>query len=269
MVDGIYDSFSSKIKDWIIPIKGHIRNIIPVIICWYLWASRNDSKHNNIRMDAMNIISKVKNKVSQLFNANLIKPNSFKSHYNAASVFGLDLSNRKIQSREKLIYWKRPVIGCFKLNTDGSFNSDTAGCGGIIRDYNGKIVVAFAGPSSGSNAITAEIDSLKFGVDLCLSLGYMNIWVEVDALLLLHYISGNSNFNPTNFYKIREIKLALSGMNFSISHIMREGNAVADALAKMGCNLDCFYHFNEVSIPRNIRGLINLDRMGLPYMRNC
>ncbi|KAI0513597.1 hypothetical protein KFK09_009624 [Dendrobium nobile] len=157
---------------------------------------KNDSKHNNICMDAMNIISK--------------------NHYNAATALGLVFSNRTILSREKLIYWKRPVIGFFKLNTDGSYNSDTAGCGGIIRDHNGKIVVAFAGPSSGTNAITAEIDSLNFSVKLCMSLG----------------------------------------------------NAVADALAKMGCNLDCFYHFNDASIPRNIKGLINLDRMGLPYMRS-
>ncbi|KAI0511688.1 hypothetical protein KFK09_012320 [Dendrobium nobile] len=269
MVDGYYESFTSIIKDWIIPIKGHIRNTIPVLICWYLWASRNDSKHNNIRMDAMNIISKFKNKVIQLYNANLIKPSSFKNHYNAASAFGLVISNRKIKSREKLIYWKRPVIDYFKLNTDGSYNSVTAGCGGIIRDHNGKIVVAFAGPSSGTYAITAEIDSLNFGVKLCQSLGFTNIWIEVDALLLIHYISGNSSYNPTNFYKIREIKLALSGMNYSISHILREGNAVADALAKLGCNLDCFYHFNDASIPRNIKGLINLDRMGLPYMRSC
>ncbi|KAI0502223.1 hypothetical protein KFK09_017170 [Dendrobium nobile] len=201
MVDGYYASFTTKIRDWIIPIKEHIRNIIPVFICWYLWASRNDSKHNNIRMDAMNIISKVKNKVIQLYNANLIKPISFKNHYNAATALGLVFSNRTIQSREKLIYWKRPVIGYFKLNTDSSYNSDTAGCGGIIRDHNGKIVVAFAGPSSGTNVITAEIDSLNFGVKLCLSLGYINIWVEVDALLLFQYINGN---------------------------------AVADALAKMG-----------------------------------
>ncbi|KAI0511114.1 hypothetical protein KFK09_011737 [Dendrobium nobile] len=269
MVDGYYESFTSIIKDWIIPIKGHIRNTIPVLICWYLWASRNDSKHNNIRMDAMNIISKVKNKVIQLYNANLIKPSSFKNHYNAASAFGLVISNRKIKSREKLIYWKRPVIDYFKLNTDGSYNSVTAGCAGIIRDHNGKIVVAFAGPSSGTYAITAEIDSLNFGVKLCQSLGFTNIWIEVDALLLIQYISGNSSYNPTNFYKIREIKLALSGMNYSISHILREGNAVADALAKLGCNLDCFYHFNDASIPRNIKGLINLDRMGLPYMRSC
>ncbi|PKU76878.1 hypothetical protein MA16_Dca001484 [Dendrobium catenatum] len=268
MVGGYYESINTILRDWVLSIKGHIRNILPVLICWYLWASRNDSKHNNVRMNAMNIISKVKNKITQLYNVNLIKAVSFKNHTNVASAFDLIFINQSINITEKLIYWRCPTNDGLKLNTDGSYNNENAGCGGIIRDQNGKMVVAYAGPSSGTNYFIAEIDSLLYGVKLCLSLGVNNIWVEVDAFLLIQYINDISKNNPDNFYKIREIKLCLSRMNYSISHILREGNAVVDGLAKLGCNLDCFLHFNENSIPRNIKCLINLDHMGLPYMRS-
>ncbi|XP_028553892.1 uncharacterized protein LOC114580467 [Dendrobium catenatum] len=262
-----YDSIIAIITDWILPIKGHIRNIIPVLICWYLWESRNASKHDNIGMNALNIIAKVKNKILQLHSANLINASSFHNCLNAAFVFGLNFSLQPITKNEILVYWRCPVKDYFKLNTDGSYNNSFAGCGGIIRDHKGKTVIAYAGPSSGSNALQAEFASLQYGIHLCLSLGLNKIWVEVDALLLIQYISGNLKNNPNNFYMIRDIKHCLSRINFSISHIMREGNAVADGLAKMGCGLDGFVHFNENSLPRDILGLIKLDRMGFPYIR--
>ncbi|PKU60176.1 uncharacterized protein LOC110095807 [Dendrobium catenatum] len=262
-----YDSITSLLKDWFLPIKGHIRNLIPIIICWYLWEIRNNSKHENIGMNALNVIAKVKNKVLQLFVAKLITVDSFKNCIPAANDLGLKFIVQLIIKTEKLVYWKRPVYGCFKLNMDGSYNNSTAGCGCIIRDYNGMVVAAYAGPSSGTNAVQAETDSLLYGIQLRSSLGITNIWVEVDALLLLHYINGNSISNPTIFYKVRDIKHCFSPINYSLSHILREGNAVADGLAKMECSMTDFLHFNDNSLPRDIKGLIKLDQMGFPYIR--
>ncbi|PKU62688.1 Putative ribonuclease H protein [Dendrobium catenatum] len=262
-----YNSITCLLKDWLIPTKGHIRNIIPVIICWYLWDSRNASKHDNMVMNVLNVIAKVKNKILQLYGANLIKVESFKNCIHVANEFGLNLNLHPTTRKDKLIHWRLPVVGCFKLNTDGSYNKVNARCGGIIRDYSGKVVEAFAGPSSGINAIQAEVDSLLYGVQLCLTLGLYNIWVEVDAMLLIHYIEGKTSLNPSNFYKIRDIKHCLSLISYYISHIMREGNAVADGLAKLGCSLTGFFDFNDHSLPREIKGLIKLDQLGLPYIR--
>ncbi|PKU72524.1 Putative ribonuclease H protein [Dendrobium catenatum] len=180
---------------------------------------------------------------------------------------GLKLLIEPINKKEKLIYWRRPVYNCFKLNTDGSFNNLNAGCGGIIRDHKGMVVMAYAGSSPGTNALQAEIDNLLYGIQLCLSLGINNIWVEVDALLLIQYVNGYSMNNPNIFYKIWDIKNCLSRINFSISHILHEGNAVADGLAKLGCAMNDFLLFNDNSLPREIKGLTKLDRLGLPYMR--
>ncbi|XP_020679767.1 probable LRR receptor-like serine/threonine-protein kinase At3g47570 [Dendrobium catenatum] len=102
--------------------------------------------------------------------------------------------------------------GCFKLNTDGSMNNLNAGCGGVIRDFNGFVIMAFAGPSNATSAIQAEIEALLFGIQSCISLGIINIWIEVYALLLIHYLERISSSNPAYFYMLRDIKIFVSAL---------------------------------------------------------
>jgi len=76
-----YNSIVRLLKEWFILDKVHIRNILPVIICWFLWSSMNESKHEEIKMNALSVISKVKNKIQQLFVANLLKYDFFKGFF--------------------------------------------------------------------------------------------------------------------------------------------------------------------------------------------
>lgn len=44
-----------------------------------------------------------------------------------------------------MVLWEKPLIGIYKLNTDGSLmhNPGRIGGGGILRDIQGKLVYAF------------------------------------------------------------------------------------------------------------------------------
>ncbi|XP_028551570.1 uncharacterized protein LOC114579866 [Dendrobium catenatum] len=150
---------------------------------------------------------------------------------------------------------------------DGAKNTTKAGCGGTIRDYKGVVIKVFVGPSNATTVIQAELESLLFGIHLCNSLGITNLWVEVDVMLIIHYINGQSSANLVKFYRLRDIKHCLSLISFKILHILREGNAVADFLAKWDCNLDNFVEYDKHNIPKEAKGLARLDRMGLPYIR--
>ncbi|KAL0909994.1 hypothetical protein M5K25_020913 [Dendrobium thyrsiflorum] len=183
-----FNNVGDLLKGWFTPTKGHIRNIIPVLICWFLWSSRNNAKHENIKMDASTIISKVKNKVFQLFVAKLLKADSFNGFHNVACEFGLVFGPITVTDNIRLILWKKPSEGCFKLNTDGAKNNFNVGCGGIIRDSNGSVIVDFAAPSTAIHAIQAEIEGLFLGINLCNSLGISSVWIEVDAMLLIHFV---------------------------------------------------------------------------------
>jgi len=48
----------------------------------------------------------------------------------------------------KVVVWKKPTEGRFKLNSDGSFlrSNNRAGIGGIIRDVVGDLVMAYSIP---------------------------------------------------------------------------------------------------------------------------
>ncbi|KAI0503970.1 hypothetical protein KFK09_014917 [Dendrobium nobile] len=68
-----FSTIGELVTELFVPTKCHIRNILPILFCLFLWRSRNDSKHDNIKMDASTILYKVKNKIFQLCGAKLLK----------------------------------------------------------------------------------------------------------------------------------------------------------------------------------------------------
>ncbi|KAL0923221.1 hypothetical protein M5K25_007266 [Dendrobium thyrsiflorum] len=111
-----------------------------------------------------------------------------------------------------------------------------------------------------------NVDFNKFIVRL--NLGCNFVWVEVDAKLLIQIIENLEEGHPHNFYIIRKIKRFLATINYKIFHIYREANCCADWLAKFGCHLDIQKVFNRGELPHLVKGMVNLDKAGLPYIRN-
>lgn len=67
-----------------------------------------------------------------------------------------------------MVQWIKPPHGKVKINTDGSFSHDGAGIGGIVRDQNGDMIMAFVVPvQCGSNNLT-EAYVAKFELQWCL-----------------------------------------------------------------------------------------------------
>ena len=59
----------------------------------------------------------------------------------------------------------------------------------------------------------------------------------------------------------------MSQMEVRISHIFREGNKVEDALANKVVEHKEDIWISEHQLPPDVRGLIRVDRMGLPSFR--
>ncbi|KAL0905886.1 hypothetical protein M5K25_024332 [Dendrobium thyrsiflorum] len=95
--------------------------------------------------------------------------------------------------RERTIIWYKPLPGWYKLNTDGSFNSQVAGCGGILRNTLGIVIRCFVGHVSVSNASIAELHALYYGINMYKKLGrfgiYYNNWYTQNFLKRDNYIS--------------------------------------------------------------------------------
>ncbi|KEH20501.1 hypothetical protein MTR_8g479410 [Medicago truncatula] len=56
------------------------------------------------------------------------------------------------------------------------------------------------------------------------------------------------------------------GMNFLVTHVFREGNCCADALANIGLTLDHLTIW--LDLPDCVRGFYTQNRLGLPCFRN-
>ncbi|PKU84839.1 Putative ribonuclease H protein [Dendrobium catenatum] len=216
----------------------------------------------------MALINQIKDKVRCIYGAKLITFNYFHHYHHLLKVFGIVVeASCLLPPNRILVRWIKPSSGYYKLNTDGAFSNLKAGVGGIIRDCRGNTIMAFAGPSVIRTACLAEILALKYGLNLCNTLGITNVWIELDAQTIIHYISGKGSANPLYLYIIREIKCLLYSFNFVLSHIHREGNAAVDFLADLGGNLNEFMEFTSTSLPPKLVGITHLDRVGMPYIR--
>ncbi|KAI0507924.1 hypothetical protein KFK09_014052 [Dendrobium nobile] len=177
----LYDAFfsiSQLLDLWFVESKGHIRNVISSLICWFLWLERNNSHFNGIDMNHQRIIHKIKDKVIALFSANLLSINNFKKFYYTLSFFGINWELDKGQIRSIFMNWCKPNLNYFKLNVSWvkvGCNYDYAG---IIRNHLGLFISGFAGPSFVEDSHMAFFMGVLHGLKLCNSFFIQNIILE-------------------------------------------------------------------------------------------
>ena len=103
----------------------------------------------------------------------------------------------------KLIGWKQPPPGFFKLNTDGSARGNPGGASamGIIKDANGSWISSCSRKIGHTYSMVAELWGLRDGLTLAKNLNIEKLLVEVDALAIANISSSeNVEFDPTHPY---------------------------------------------------------------------
>lgn len=70
-----------------------------------------------------------------------------------------------------------------------------------------------------------------------------------------------------DFYIIRKINTLLAKLNFTASHVFREGNQCADWLARFGAHSGIFFGSQpELLTCFSYCGMIRLDKLGFPFI---
>ncbi|KAL0903997.1 hypothetical protein M5K25_026065 [Dendrobium thyrsiflorum] len=178
---------------WFIPTRGHIINLVSSLIIWYIWMARNNSIYNNIGMNADNIIRNITNKVFKIFSVKLLKDKNFKGYCHIAKVFGINLTSNSNTFSPRIVCWITPV-NFVKLNTDGLVKDNGWGCGGIIRDFHGNLIMFYGTPLEKCFVILAELSAILHGLKLCSTLDLVNIWIEVDAMYMLYCLKDKGDY---------------------------------------------------------------------------
>ncbi|WMV10201.1 hypothetical protein MTR67_003586 [Solanum verrucosum] len=128
--------------------------------------------------------------------------------------------------------------------------------------------MTFILPLGRGTSNTAESDAFLFGLRWCINNGHNLIITETVSLLIRNCIN-NSWSTPWRIKEsVEEIRCLIQRHDVIINHCFREANHVADKLASMSHFVEEVKVFTQPStIPRQIRGLLNIDKWQFPSFR--
>nr|XP_027090418.1 uncharacterized protein LOC113711451 [Coffea arabica] len=215
----------------------HVRCVIPVVVLWFLWRSRNDARFGNVSSACFKVISDINGWLVALGAARMLKRSQLEGDTDTYFARYFQLKPHK-SFFPQAISWRKPPRGAVKLNTDASVSNGLAKGGGVVRDFEGKMLGAFY----------KEFGNVRW----YMRKGLSDILVEVDSLVLARLVTSQS----------------IGKVQGTITHIYREANAVADSLAALSLESPFVTFQSHHLLPSRARSLINLDAMGYPYIRN-
>lgn len=196
-------------------------NIVFVTL-WVIWCARNDFIFNNNRESMYTSGAKIHTWVKA-----------------SADAFMLPVETSPTVSNNRRVKWSRPAEDFVCLNVDGSLlgSNNTAGYGGLLRNRDGDFIWGFYGVAAVPNILLAETMAIWHGFKLCWDRGYRKVLCCSDSLLSVKFINeGVSTHHRLANEILRIQKLLASDWEVILSHTLREGNACADVLAKMGAS---------------------------------
>ena len=123
-----------------------------------------------------------------------------------------------------------------KVNFDGAIFDDlrAVGIGVVVRNEHGEVVAALAEQIPTPDSIfTLETLAARRVVLFARDIGLHHVVFEGDSESSIHAISNRLLLHSSCGHIIHDILLfSRSFQSFSFSHVCRQGNALADALAK-------------------------------------
>lgn len=167
------------------------------------------------------------------------------------------------------VIWTPPIFDWVKVNTDGAATKSptNAAAGGIFRDRDGNCIGCFAQNLVNGNAFHSELMAAIIAMEVAQREGWFNLWLETDSQLV--YLAMKSSASVPWILRNRwhNCLAFVRGINFTFSHVYREGNACADGLANIGLALPPNSFVWHTNIPDGIREEYSRNRLGLPNYR--
>ncbi|XP_073120503.1 uncharacterized protein [Henckelia pumila] len=182
-------------REW--SLGGNVREFIPFVVLWFLWTARNDTKHRHLPYSAEKVKFQILSYLRLAHSATVIKPRLWLGALQAARKMGISVGLQRIH-KTAIVRWLRPPPGSFKLNVDGS---------------------------------SRELWAIWRGILLCSDLSLFPLWIETDSQIAIQILrSRRCRWDLDHIVSRTRVLVRNRPVHFS--HIYREGNSVADALAR-------------------------------------
>ena len=132
------------------------------------------------------------------------------------------------------VHWVRPPPGWIKvINTDRSAQGapGSSSYGGIFRTYRGFVEGYFSQALNIGNAYKVQIMAFVFATEKVADFDWKNLWIEYDSTYIINAFKCSENSISLKIHNRWLNALVLfKKLNVKVSHILREGNLVADKL---------------------------------------
>ncbi|XP_055803490.1 uncharacterized protein LOC129872556 [Solanum dulcamara] len=166
-----------------------------------------------------------------------------------------------------MVRWIRQEVDKWKLNTNGSFipSIGKVGIGGAVRTRNGQMVMAFASPI---HLHTNNYSVVLQGTLWCCNQHCYNFTLELDSLLMVKMILVLHNISWKLHEIVKKIQKKVKLHGIMVQHCYREGNTVAESLAKYATNITNNEVFlQEDDHPQEIKGALCTYKLQIPSFR--
>ncbi|XP_045797645.1 uncharacterized protein LOC123891799 [Trifolium pratense] len=170
---------------------------------------------------------------------------------------------------QQLVAWPCPPNGYVCLNVDGSLlgSPQSAGFGGLIRNSFGSFLGGFYGVAAQASILYAEIMAMLHGLELCWEKGFKHVICLSDSLQTVTLVKNGTSPHHKFANEVFSIRQLLDrDWNVVINHTLREGNACADMLAKMGANTISPL-VKLVEPPSELSPHLSADAWGVAFIR--
>ncbi|KAL0325149.1 UNVERIFIED_CONTAM: putative ribonuclease H protein [Sesamum radiatum] len=217
----------------------HIRTLIPFLILWFTWTQRNAAKYRGLPFSTDGIILEVQRHLRTLYEARTLMSTQWKGDLHQAAIMGF-IFRQQVPRAPSIVRWCAPSPSWFKLNTDGSSlgNPGLAGAAGIIRDSAGHVQLAYQFALGTGTSVLARAHCCLGGDGAC---------PDPRSCPL----GGGGGCHDGD--------LALEVPCF--------WEVGADHLAKEAASLQLTRVLHHGDITGVLRGILSLDRQGVPHLR--
>lgn len=208
--------------------------LIPYALCWTIWLERNNCVFNNVSFTPESVWDLCLARVAWWVKA------WWRSCPYSIDQFVLGYEHVRMPTKVKVRLaqeWVPPEAGRVKFNVDGSSLGcpGVSGVGGILRNDKRKVLGCFSKATGNLWAYEAEVQAIYHALLFCQEFRISSVLVESDSSLVVGWVNRKEH-RPWKLFHVLECidRLVVEVNCVGIQHILREGNGMADCLAKRG-----------------------------------
>ncbi|CAN1789663.1 Putative ribonuclease H protein At1g65750 [Linum perenne] len=252
--DTTRSSWRGSVADWFSNVLWGDRGTLFGVALWMIWKSRNESIFTDSNPTPPQIAQRSLRwyeAVSEAFERD-------------ARCFG----DRGLKHWE-FVAWEPGPVDMVIINTDGSYSPgrNRAAAGGIIRNYEGRGLVAFTMNLGHCSITRAEIRGAITGLELAWDYGFRNVELQLDSQAAISLLSSSAVPDHQQAAEVIHFQnLCRRDWRISIRHVFREANKAADFLASQGYEFPFGTHLFPLS-NCNLGHILRYDCLGVSEPR--